>query len=187
MDRQNAQAPFEICIESKAYPQRGLLAWHGEKQAPGSGPKKWQWAVPAGLAIALLGIISLWGGGPRDTGARTPPQMNAPLTPLSTQKENADAGLILLDIQTNQAAAAFHVSGPGVYVLSVSGGSPSHKAGIRPGDRILQMNDKPVTDATELLSLLNHLANGETASLTLRRGPDLVTVQFHAGAGEEQA
>ena len=187
MDRQNTQAPFEICIESKAHPQRGLFRWHSEKQAPGSGQGKWQWAVPAGLAIALLGILLLWGGGPRDIGVRTPPQIKQPLTPLSTQKENTDAGLILLDIQTNQAAAAFHVSGPGIYVLSVSRGSPAHKAGIRPGDRILQLNDKPVTDATELLSFLNHLADGETASLTLRRGSDLMTVQFHAGAGEEQA
>ena len=188
MDRQNAHETFDICIKSQTHPQRGLAQWQKRKLPSGkSSPPKWLLGMPFALAVALFGMMMLWGGEPQDIVAQITSKMKGPMAPLSTRKEDADAGLILLDIQTKQAAASFHVSEPGVYVLSVSRGSPAQKAGIHPGDCILQLNDKPVADATGLLTFLNHLTDGETASLMLRRGPDLVTVLFHAGAADEHA
>ena len=64
---------------------------------------------------------------------------------------------------------------PGAYVGSVRAGSPAEAAGMRIGDIIVSVADKPVRSAEELSTALGSL-NAGAASMTIRRGATTRTV-----------
>ncbi|MBY4594649.1 trypsin-like peptidase domain-containing protein [Ottowia caeni] len=57
----------------------------------------------------------------------------------------------------------------GVIVTGVLNGGPASQAGIRPGDVITQVNEKPVRTVSELLSRIAALPPGEPSAFTLQR------------------
>ncbi|MBV9264864.1 MAG: trypsin-like peptidase domain-containing protein, partial [Acidobacteriaceae bacterium] len=57
----------------------------------------------------------------------------------------------------------------GVLVESVAGKGPAGKAGLKPDDIILAMNDKPVKDGDELVNRVADLPIGSTAQFTVDR------------------
>lgn len=57
----------------------------------------------------------------------------------------------------------------------VSAQGPAAKAGIKTGDRVLAINDLPVTDWIDLSQKINEL-NGGQASLKIKRGDEIVEV-----------
>ncbi len=70
-----------------------------------------------------------------------------------------------------------HFSWPaGVYVNSVESGSCAERAGIRMGDIITKLGDTPVTTVAELTSAKNDYKAGESASVTLYRAGETLTV-----------
>ena len=62
-------------------------------------------------------------------------------------------GMVLIDIDTSAAAAKYHVSEPGVYVLAVDESSGAYLAGVRSGDRIVSANGVAVSASGELLDV----------------------------------
>jgi serine protease Do len=64
------------------------------------------------------------------------------------------------------------------YVDTVVLGSPSAKAGLKPEDLVLFVNDELVHSCRMLSSELGHLEAGDTLSLIVRRGTKLVTVEL---------
>jgi len=144
------------------------------------------WFIGVGLTVWAFFMLIACSGELGNIGSSTSEKVPNPFAPISTQAMDTDAGLVLLDIQTEQVAAFLYVSGPGVYVLAISRRSPASRADIHPGDCILQLNDEPVTDATELLSFLNGLGNGEAATILLRRGLDQLTILYKAGSLDAQ-
>jgi S1-C subfamily serine protease len=58
----------------------------------------------------------------------------------------------------------------GVYVYDCKDGECAHKAGIRKGDAILSVNDKPVNSAAELKEAINGAGAGETVKLRIKNG-----------------
>ncbi len=97
-----------------------------------------------------------------------------------------DLGMVLLDIPTRQAALAFHVPEPGVYVLAVNRNSPAGLAGMQPGDRIAGLNGTAVISEEDLTSALEPLKNGDTVEMTVKRGLNRITVTLDMGEGKEQ-
>ena len=182
MSGQNRQKPFEICIESKKYPSKGLEGWSIDKTGLRNAFAKKHLpliAVLLGIALFSLGISLTSERG--DDVLRIRHKAQHPFEPISTHALDADAGLVLLDVQTRHAAVSLHVSEPGVYVLSVAKGSPANAAGLFPGDCILQLNGADVKDATEFLSFLNGLGSEESAMIVLRRESDQITIYYKAG------
>ncbi|WP_432485976.1 S1C family serine protease [Kineococcus esterisolvens] len=64
--------------------------------------------------------------------------------------------------------------GEGVQVLdrpgAVEAGGPGDRAGLRPGDVVLAIDGRPVTEAAELIVDIRARQPGETVTLTVRRG-----------------
>lgn len=60
--------------------------------------------------------------------------------------------------------------GGGVLVSGVAPGSPAAEAGVEPGDRILSVNDRPVTGAPSLLRAVDAAPVGSELTLRIDRG-----------------
>ena len=53
-------------------------------------------------------------------------------------------------------------------------GGPADKAGVRPGDVLVEVEGKPVADPTSMLNLVAALAPGNSARMKLKRaGKDI--------------
>ncbi len=81
-------------------------------------------------------------------------------------------GWIGVEVQeiTPELAESFKLPGTqGALIAGVMRGSPSDRAGIRPGDVLLAVAGKPVHDPQTMLDLIAHLTPGKTASFRLRR------------------
>lgn len=113
-----------------------------------------RWLIVA-TAIALISAAGL-GVGAALRPAEPPEARQARMTAM---------GLLLLDDEA-----------PGLYVLAVSDGSPAGEAGIRPGDRITQAGDTPLTSVAQLETLFAE--RNMMLPLTLNRQEEAVTVDL---------
>ncbi|OHC72924.1 MAG: 2-alkenal reductase [Rhodocyclales bacterium RIFCSPLOWO2_02_FULL_63_24] len=81
-------------------------------------------------------------------------------------------GWVGIEVQeiTPELAESFKLSGTeGALIAGVMRGSPADKAGIRPGDILIQVGGKPVKDAQVMLELIAALQPGSTARFDLKR------------------
>ena len=78
-------------------------------------------------------------------------------------------------------------AGAGVIVTGVLQAGPAAQAGMRPGDVILQVADKPVRTVSELLTTVASLTPGTAADFQLRRGDSEVTIKVTPTARPNQA
>ena len=83
-------------------------------------------------------------------------------------------GVAIQDL-TPELANAFNIkSGKGVVISQVAEGSPASKAGIKPGDIVIAVDGKPVTNAAELRNAIGLQRVGSKVKLTLiREGKEL--------------
>jgi serine protease DegQ len=71
---------------------------------------------------------------------------------------------------TPQIAESFKLGGTrGALIAGVLRGGPADKAGIKPGDVMVEVEGKPVSDATAMVNLIAALAPGKAAKLKLTR------------------
>lgn len=90
------------------------------------------------------------------------------LAPSETVEEDI-FGMVLIDILDEEAAAFYHVSEMGLYVLAVNEDSAAYYSGVRSGDRIEGVDGIPVASANEFYGMLaSESADRETA-ITFRR------------------
>ncbi|MGY2082993.1 S1C family serine protease [Blastococcus sp. SYSU DS0539] len=71
--------------------------------------------------------------------------------------------------------------GTGAEVVIVEPGSAAEEAGLRVGDVVTAVGQRPVTTSTELTAAIRSQAPGETVELTVRRGSDTRTVDVTLG------
>ena len=84
-------------------------------------------------------------------------------------------GVTIQDIDENTAKALGMDNNKGSLVTSVIEGEPAAKAGVKTGDVITAVGDKPVEDSNQLLRHIAALKPGETAKLNiLRKGQSQV-------------
>jgi putative serine protease PepD len=72
--------------------------------------------------------------------------------------------------------------GDGAEIVSVQPGTAAADAGIRPGDVVTAVGDRPVTTSTELTAAVRGKAPGDKVTLTIRRGNDTKTVEVTLGS-----
>jgi len=83
-------------------------------------------------------------------------------------------GVIGIQVQTDpltpQRAEALGLSSPvGALVITVTGGGPADRAGVKAGDVIVEYNGKPVRDSAELVDLVVHTKPGTTVPIVVVR------------------
>jgi S1-C subfamily serine protease len=74
----------------------------------------------------------------------------------------------------------------GVMVFQVEGGSPAKKSGLKMGDVIVKLNQKPVTTFYDLPRLLVDDVVGKKTTLTIIRGEKLVELHVTPSEAEEE-
>jgi serine protease DegQ len=88
------------------------------------------------------------------------------------QKGSVTRGWIGVGVQdiTTELAQSFKLAAArGVLITQVERGSPADKAGMKPGDILLAVNDRPVADTTTMLNLIASLQPGQQAAIRLTR------------------
>lgn len=69
----------------------------------------------------------------------------------------------------------------GAIIAGVLRNGPADKAGMKPGDVLLAVDGKPVTDPRSMLNLVAGLTPGETAKLRVRRGDETLELAVAIG------
>jgi len=71
---------------------------------------------------------------------------------------------------TREIAESFNLAAArGILITQVVRGGPADKAGVRPGDVLVAVNDKPIGDSTAMLNLIAGLKPGDNARLKVVR------------------
>lgn len=93
-------------------------------------------------------------------------------------------GWIGVEVQdlTQELAESFKRSNAeGALIAGVLKGGPADKAGMKPGDILILVEDKPVRDSSSMLNLIAALAPGKTSTLTVMRDENKKEIRIHVG------
>ncbi len=93
-------------------------------------------------------------------------------------------GWIGVDVRPLSPEIAAAVKAPdlsGVFIAGVLRGGPADRAGIRPGDVLLALNDKPLAGPSDLLNGVAAVKPGQVATFAVRRGTDKADVRVTVG------
>jgi serine protease DegQ len=93
-------------------------------------------------------------------------------------------GWIGVEVQelTPTVAESFKLGGTrGALIAGVLRGGPADKAGIKPGDVLVEVESKPVADPTSMLNLIAALAPGTQAKMKLKRKGQDVEASISVG------
>lgn len=83
---------------------------------------------------------------------------------------------------TPELAESFGLSRKsGAIIAGVQKGGPADRAGLRPGDILVAVEDKPVTDTTEMLNLIAQLVPGKRSKMTIMRKSTESTLDVMVG------
>ena len=97
--------------------------------------------------------------------------------------ETGSATRAFLGVSARNAAAGENAEvGTGAEVVEVQPDSAAAAAGIKVGDVITAVGDRPVTSSTELTAAVRSQAPGEQVTLTVRSGNDTRTVEVTLGS-----
>lgn len=69
----------------------------------------------------------------------------------------------------------------GAIIAGVLKGGPADKAGLKPGDILISVEGKPVTDTTEMLNLIAQLTPGQKAKMTVLRKSQENVIEITVG------
>ncbi len=128
-----------------------------------------------GINTAIVGP----GGGNVGIGFAIPINMSKDIAEqliLYGEVRRGQLGVAIQDLTPELAGAFSITAGKGVVVSQVAEGSPAQIAGIRPGDIIISVNNKPVTNVAELRNAIGLQRVGEKVKLRLIRDAKELTV-----------
>jgi serine protease DegQ len=78
-------------------------------------------------------------------------------------------GVEVQEITTGVAESSRLDSTRGALIAGVLRGGPADRAGVRPGDVLVEIEGKPVADPSSMLNLVAALAPGNSARMKLKR------------------
>ncbi len=93
-------------------------------------------------------------------------------------------GWIGVEVQdiTPELAESFKLSDTkGVLIAGVVRGGPADKAGVKPGDILVEVEGKPVPDSSAMLNLVANAEPGKVATLKLLRNTTQLAVKLTVG------
>ena len=91
----------------------------------------------------------------------------------------ADTGMTFIDL-ANQMYAYYYYgnNSAGVYISSVENGSSAEQAGFRQGDRVISVDGKEISKASEVESAISEKSAGDTVTFELERGGSKGTLEL---------
>jgi serine protease DegQ len=90
-------------------------------------------------------------------------------------------GVEVQDITAEQAESLRYAGRKGVLIAGVVRGGPAEKAGVNPGDILVEVNGKAVADSSAMLNVVAEAQPGEEATLTLLRSGKQLSVKLVVG------
>ena len=73
-------------------------------------------------------------------------------------------------------------AGPGAQISEVTPGGPAGDAGLKPGDVVLAIGERPIADSTELIVSIRSYSPGDTVTVTVKDGAGTRDVQVTLGS-----
>jgi len=124
-----------------------------------------------GQVVGVNTMIATSSGGSMGVGFALPINMavNAYNQIIKTGKVSRGAIGILFQRENNPALLKAYKADQGVFVQSVTPGTPAAKAGIRDGDIITQFNGKPVKDGEQLVNMVSNTPVGTKVPVAVFR------------------
>ncbi|GAB4235567.1 MAG: DegQ family serine endoprotease [Methyloligellaceae bacterium] len=126
--------------------------------APGGGNVGIGFAVPANMARAVMDQLIRHG-----------------------EVRRGRIGVAIQDITPDIAKALALPTRHGALVSKVEPGSPAEKAGLRPGDAIVELNGRPLRDGNDLRNKVGLLERGSKVTLTIIRKGERKKVTVRVG------
>jgi len=126
----------------------------------------------AGNLVGINSAIYSRSGGNMGIGFAIPVSLARQVMEQIITTGSVTRGWLGVEVQdiTPEIAESFGLSSmQGALIAGVLRGGPAERAGIRPGDVLLKVNGRPVTDSTALLGLIAALTPGQSATLEIRR------------------
>ncbi len=126
----------------------------------------------SGNLVGINTAIYSQTGGSMGIGYAIPVSIARQVMEQIVEKGSVTRGWIGVGVQdiTAELAQSFTLSAArGVLITQVERGSPADKGGIKPGDILLAVNDRPVADTTTMLNLIASLQPGQQAAIRLTR------------------
>ncbi len=92
-------------------------------------------------------------------------------------------GITYMAVTDSQTAQQLGVSAYGIYVVSVTSGSPADKAGLKAGDRIVSMDGTEIAQKSDLGTLMQEYSAGDSVTMTIARNGQMQ--EIHVTLGEK--
>jgi serine protease DegQ len=137
-----------------------------------------------GNLIGINSAIYSRSGGSLGIGFAIPVTLAKQVMEQIIQHGSVVRGWIGVEVQdiTPELAESFRLPrSQGVLITGVLRGGPADKAGIKPGDILVAIGGREVTDSTEMLNLIATLPPGQTADLRILRNQAEASVRVAIG------
>ncbi|MEW6314077.1 MAG: Do family serine endopeptidase [Pseudomonadota bacterium] len=138
----------------------------------------------AGNLIGINTAIYSRSGGSQGIGFAIPASLAKQVMEQIIQHGSVTRGWIGVEVQdlTPELASSFRLPNTnGTLIAGVLRGGPAYSAGIKPGDVLLAVNGKTVTDSSSMLTLIAALQPGKDATLTILRNQTEKLVKVTVG------
>jgi serine protease DegQ len=138
----------------------------------------------AGNLVGVNSAIYSRTGGSQGIGFAIPVSIAREVMEQIIKSGSVTRGWVGVEVQdmTPELAESFSLkSAEGALIAGVLKGGPADSGGIRPGDILLAVNGKKVSDSASLLNLIAELQPGEAAQLTVARKQQSLDLKIKVG------
>jgi len=138
----------------------------------------------AGTLVGINTAIFSRSGGSMGIGFAIPVSTAHMVLEQITRTGSVTRGWIGVEVQeiTPPVAESFRLNSTrGALIAGVLRGGPADKAGIKPGDVLVEIDGRPVSDPAAMLNLVAALAPGDSTKMKLKRQGKDVEAQISVG------
>ena len=130
-----------------------------------------------GTLVGINTAIFSESGGSQGIGFAIPVSLARQVMEQIISKGRVDRGWLGVAAQDTESDAAVR----GARIMGVQRGGPADGAGLRPGDVIVAINDKPIADTAALINTTAALAPGARGEFKIRRNGKEIGLQIEVG------